>query len=146
MILPDVNLLIYAFNLSAPQHDKAARWWEAQINSGVQIGVCWPVFQAFVRLLTGRHIVEDPYTAEDLFAIADEWWRRPNLELVGPSRETYRLFRELMENQNLSGSAATDALIAAYTLEHRGTLHSNDTDFLRFPGLRVVNPLSGRPR
>ncbi|MEW6277103.1 MAG: hypothetical protein AB1758_00670 [Candidatus Eremiobacterota bacterium] len=41
MILPDANLLIYAFNASAPLHRKAARWWEAQVNNGLPVGVCW---------------------------------------------------------------------------------------------------------
>lgn len=144
MNLPDTNLLIYAFNASAPHHREAAAWWEEEVNSGAPVGVCWPVFQGFIRLLSGRHIVEEPYSAGELFAIAEEWWERPGVRLLSPSQDTYRIFRELMETCSIAGSAATDALIAAFALEHRGRLHSNDTDFLRFPGLKVVNPLSMR--
>jgi len=28
MILPDLNLLLYAYNPHMPQHDAARRWWE----------------------------------------------------------------------------------------------------------------------
>lgn len=34
-----------------------------------------------------------------------------------------------------------DAHLAALTLEHGATLCTNDRDFLRFPGLSVMNPL-----
>lgn len=141
MILPDVNLLVYTFNASAPNHVKSARWWEDVVNSGTVAGVCWPVFQGFVRLLTNRQIVTEPYRAGELFTIAGAWWSRPNVRLLAPTSETYRIFRELMEVHDLSGAASTDALIAAHAIEHDAVLATNDTDFLRFPGLRVENPL-----
>ncbi len=142
MIIPDANVLIYAFNASAPLHKKAAAWWEDQVNASRPIGICWPVFQAFLRLLTSRTIVEKPYTASQLFKIAEEWWERPTVRLLSPSSATYRLFRELMENHSLSGGSGTDALIAAFALEHAGRLISNDTEFLRFSELVVENPFA----
>lgn len=36
----------------------------------------------------------------------------------------------------------TDAQLAALAIEHRATLHSNDTDFARFAGLSWANPLA----
>ncbi len=140
MILPDVNVLIYAYNASAPLHREAVKWWEGHVNDGSSIGVCWPVFQGFVRLLGGRHVVAEPYSAQELFGIADEWWARPSVRLLSATEHTYSYFRRLMETYDLSGSMATDALIAAFALEHRGTLATNDTDFLRFRELSVVNP------
>jgi hypothetical protein len=35
----------------------------------------------------------------------------------------------------------TDAHLAALAIESNATLHTADTDFLRFPGLRWTNPL-----
>lgn len=32
MIIPDVNLLIYAYNDQAPQHLAARAWWENLLN------------------------------------------------------------------------------------------------------------------
>ncbi len=49
-----------------------------------------------------------------------------------------------METYALSGNAATDALIAAFALEHGGRLVTNDTDFFRFEDLTVENPLCDR--
>jgi len=140
MVCPDVNVLVYAFNASAPLHKKAAHWWEDQLNSQRHVGVPWPVFQSFVRLLTGPHVVETPYTAAELFSLAEEWWARPGVSLLSPTPNTYDVFRRLMESYRLGGNVATDALIAAFALEHRARLATNDTDFLRFQELRLENP------
>ena len=112
------------------------------MQSGEQIGIVWPVFQAFIRLLSGRSVVAEPYPVEELFAICDEWWEYTNVILLSPSRETYRIFRELSQEHGLSGSATSDALIAAFALEHKAKLETNDTDFLRFVGLRTGNPFA----
>lgn len=42
------------------------------------------------------------------------------------------------------GRLVTDAQIAATALGHGGVVFSNDLDFGRFPGVRVINPLKGR--
>jgi predicted nucleic acid-binding protein len=41
-----------------------------------------------------------------------------------------------------SGNLTTDAQIAAIAIENRATVFSNDSDFRRFPGLELVNPLA----
>ena len=49
------------------------------------------------------------------------------------------------ENLAVSGSGTklvTDAHIAALAMEHSAELHTNDSDFARFPGLRWRNPLT----
>lgn len=37
----------------------------------------------------------------------------------------------------IAGNMITDAHIAALALETSGTIYSNDTDFLRFPGVKA---------
>lgn len=38
MILPDVNLLVYAYNTDAPWHQQARRWWEICLDGSQR----WP--------------------------------------------------------------------------------------------------------
>lgn len=40
-----------------------------------------------------------------------------------------------------AGNLTTDAQIAAYAIENQGEIHSNDTDFARFTGVKWPNPL-----
>ena len=47
----------------------------------------------------------------------------------------------LFRNSGTGSNLTTDIHLAALALELDATIHSNDTDFLRFPGLKVVNPL-----
>jgi predicted nucleic acid-binding protein len=42
-----------------------------------------------------------------------------------------------------SGALVPDAALAAYAIQNRATLHSNDADFSRFAGLSWKNPLAG---
>jgi hypothetical protein len=49
---------------------------------------------------------------------------------------------ELFEHTGGGGRMVTDTHLAVLALELDATLASNDADFARFPGLRVVNPLA----
>jgi predicted nucleic acid-binding protein len=43
VIIPDVNLLLYAVFTGYPQHSDARGWWEQSINSRAEIGLPHPV-------------------------------------------------------------------------------------------------------
>lgn len=46
----------------------------------------------------------------------------------------------LLREADVRANLTTDAHIAAYAMEHAGTLYSNDGDFARFDGLRWRSP------
>jgi predicted nucleic acid-binding protein len=46
-----------------------------------------------------------------------------------------------LRTEGKGGNLTTDAHLAALAIEARATLHTVDTDFLRFPCLKWVNPL-----
>jgi len=52
MIIPDINLLIYAHNDQAPQHQKAKAWWEGLLNGKMPLGLPWISNSGFIRLMT----------------------------------------------------------------------------------------------
>jgi predicted nucleic acid-binding protein len=83
VIIPDVNLLVYAYNSDAPRHERAKDWWQNAIRSHQAIGMPWAVASPVI----------------------------------------------------------TDAHIAALAVENQAWVHSNDSDFARFPGLRWTDPL-----
>ncbi len=47
----------------------------------------------------------------------------------------------MLTSAGAAGNLTTDAHLAAIAIEHQAELHSTDTDFGRFSGLRWVNPL-----
>ena len=52
MIVPEVNLLVYAHNPDALLHDVARRWWEGLLDGVENVGVPWAVATGFVRVIT----------------------------------------------------------------------------------------------
>ena len=62
---------------------------------------------------------------------------------IEPGRHFERLFFGYLEKLGTAGNLTTDAYLAALTVEHQAELHSTDTDFHRFPGLRWSNPIAG---
>lgn len=52
MILPDANLLLYAYDASSPFHQTSATWWSKTLDGSEIVGISSPVLFAFVRLST----------------------------------------------------------------------------------------------
>ena len=141
MIIPDLNILIYAYNSSAPEHVKAKKWWEHQIGSEELIGIPWVVLLGFFRILSGGRVVENPFRINELFLEVDKWLSYSNVLLLEQNIESYQILKKLMLNLNLSGSSTTDASIAALGLAYKAKIATNDTDFFRFKDLEHFNPL-----
>src|SRR6058998_2427755 len=104
MRIPDLNLLVYAFNSDAPHHEQAASWWEESLNNEERVGIPWLVLVGFIRLLSGRIIVKTPFPVKNLFEIAEDWLALPHVTLLEPTLRTYSVMRKLMESQSLPGS------------------------------------------
>lgn len=141
MTIPDVNLLIYAYDATCPHHRRARIWWEAVLSGGEPVGIPWIVILAFVRLSTHPGLMREPIQVSRAEETVELWLERPGVELLVPQGTTMKRFFSLLREAGFGGNLTTDALIAAHALECGGIIHSSDTDFRRFPGIRWVNPL-----
>jgi toxin-antitoxin system PIN domain toxin len=140
--LPDVNLLLYAFDATAPRHDRARRWLEEQLSGTETVAFTWVVLLAFVRVSTNPRVFEKPFPASDAFDIVDGWLAQPCTTIVDPTDRHLALLQDLLEPFGTAGNLTTDAHLAALAIEHGAELCSSDADFARFPGLRWTDPLS----
>ncbi len=50
MILSDANLLLYAYNTDAPEHDQARQWLEESFSSTNPFGLSWQTITAFITM------------------------------------------------------------------------------------------------
>ena len=141
MIVPDLNLLVYAHSAGAPRHEPARRWWEDLVNGTERVGVPWIVAAGFVRLLTHPNVLSTPAAPEDAVDLMAEWFRSPSVVPLNPGRQHIAIFRNMLAAAGVAANLVTDAHIAALAIEHQAEVHSNDGDFARFPGLRWRNPL-----
>lgn len=141
MIVPDVNLLVYAYDDRSSFHATARRWWEGLLNGTELVGVAWVTTAAFVRLVTHPRVLELPLVPAQALDYVEEWFRIPQVTPINPGREHLGLFRRNLEAAGVGANLVTDAHLAALAMEYQAELHSNDADFGRFPGLRWRNPL-----
>jgi toxin-antitoxin system PIN domain toxin len=143
VIVPDVNLLLYAEIDAFPRHAAARRWWEDVMNGERQVGIAPVCLFGFVRIATNRRVLVDPLPIEDAIGRVQRWLERPHVVFLLPgSRHLETAFR-LLRSLGTGGNLTTDVQIAAHAAEHNGEVFSNDGDFGRFEGIRWVNPLAG---
>jgi toxin-antitoxin system PIN domain toxin len=143
VIVPDLNLLVYAVNTAAPQHARARSWWEAVLAADEAVGVAWTVSLGFLRLTTNRRILPRPLSAEEAISLLDEWLSQPPVRPLEPTERHWGILRGLLHPLGAAGNLTADAHLAALAVEHGATLCSSDNDFSRFPSLRLQNPLAG---
>jgi len=141
MILPDINVLIYAHDESSPHHSQARQWWEQQLNGTHAIGLAWVVLLGFIRLLTNRRVCQNPFTPEEILDIIKTWLELPHVSIIHPSDRHFARLADLIREVGTAGNLTTDAHLAALAMERGLILHTTDADFTRFPGLKWKNPL-----
>lgn len=141
MIVPDINLLVYAYDEASPQHEKARRWWEMALSGAEPIGIPWVVLLGFTRILTHPQICINPVSVGEVRRAVAQWMELPHVRVIQLSNQALELFFDLLEEAGMGGNLATDALIALHAREHSATIYSNDRDFDRFLGIKWVNPL-----
>ncbi len=142
MILPDVNLLIYAHDEASPYHRRAHAWWEGALNREVPVAIAWAVVLGFVRLVTHPAVLAEPLTPETALDFIDTWLTRDHVQVIDPGPRHLEILHRLFAATGVAASLTTDTHLAALAIEHQCELHSNDADFARFPGLRWHNPLA----
>lgn len=142
MILPDVNLLVYAFMEDAPRHGLARTWLEETLDAHTPVGLPWAVSLGFVRIMTHRRVLTVPMPAARAIEVVRSWLTRTHVHVLTPGPQHLGLVARLLEEAGAAGALTTDARLAALAIEHQVELLSTDADFARFSGLRWRNPIA----
>ena len=141
MILPDINLAVYAYNEDAPHHAAAKTWWERCLSETEPLAVAWVVVLGFIRLMSNRRVLARPMSASEAAQHCKSWLLRPNVRIALPGPTHMDILAGLL-SQPIGANLVTDAHLAALAIEHQAELHSNDGDFARFSGLTWRNPVA----
>lgn len=142
MLIPDVNLLVYAYNEDAPPHTVAKAWWEARLSEDEPVGLAWVAMLGFVRIMSNRRVLARPMPLDEAVGHCKAWLAMPNVSIVLPGPSHLDILGSLLAGP-VGSNLVTDAHLAALAIEHQAELQSNDSDFGRFSGLRWRNPISG---
>jgi len=141
-VLLDANILIYAADKRAEQHERAADWMVEHLNGARRVGLPWQSINAFLRVLTHPRASARPLDPRTAWGQVTEWLDAPVAWLPEPGPEYARILGELITTYDIRGNLVPDAALAALALEHGVPLISTDTDFARFRELRWENPLA----
>ncbi len=70
------------------------------------------------------------------------WLSQPIAQVLDSGSQYIEQVLKLLEIVGTAGNLVTDAQIAVVALDHGAVVHTSDTDFIRFPGLRWYNPIT----
>ena len=141
MIVPDLNVLLYAHVDAFPFHSAARAWWEGAVRGTEEIGIPGVVVFGFVRIATNRRVFETPMGVDAATATVERWLSHPHIHLLVPGARHLDLAFGLLRAARTSADLSTDVQIAALAIENGGTVYSHDADFDSFAGLRRVDPV-----
>jgi len=144
MLIPDVNILVYAYNVDATHHQMARKWWESSLQQPRPVGLPWATSIGFIRIATHRHILSRPLQVATAIGHVRNWLNHPQVQIVAPGDHHGEILFELLTKVGTAGNLTSDAHLAAIAIEYQAELVSTDADFARFPGLRWFNPLAVR--
>ena len=141
MILPDVNVLVYAFREGAPNHQRYAEWLGGLVRDRTELMLVDHVLVGFVRIVTHGRIMDPPSTPDRALAFVEALRRSGNARRIEDPDSVWRRLRVLADSDpQLRANIVPDAYLAAVALSHNATLASRNRGFARFPGLRWFDP------
>ena len=141
MILPDVNVLVYAHREDAPDHAAYRGWLESVINGAQAYGMCDLVLSGFLRVVTHPRIFDQPSGLDQALAFVADIRNQPNCVPVRPGPRHWSIFEHLCRTANVKGNLVPDAYLAALAIESGSEWITTDRDYSRFPGLSWRHPL-----
>jgi toxin-antitoxin system PIN domain toxin len=147
MFVVDTNVLVYAADESAPEHDRCRLLLEGWRRRNGAWYLTWGICYEFLRIVTHPRVLRQPWTmaaAVQFLAAVEE---SPALGFLTPTDRHARVLADVVsEVPALSGNIVHDAHTAVLMREHGiRRICTRDTDFHRFPFLEPVDPLNAEP-
>jgi hypothetical protein len=140
MILPDVNVLIYAFRKEVPQYTVCRNWLDGVVLGDERFGLSPLTLAAVIRVTTNPRSYPYPSSFEAAFGFCEDLLGQPHCQVVEPRERHWEIFKRLCIETNTKGSTVTDAWYAALAIEWGCEWITLDRDYARFPSLRWKLP------
>ena len=140
MILPDVNVLLYAFRRDSPRHAEYREWLEGVVNAPAAYGIAPQVLASVIRISTHARIFAQPSALEEAIEFCRILHTPENCTVVQPGERHWDIFVDLCAKGGATGNLVQDAWFAALAMESGCEWVTTDRDYSRFPGLRWRPP------
>ena len=145
IVLPDVNVLVYAFRRESSLHERYAAWLADLLRGADEVGVTEGSLTGFLRIVTNPRIYADPAPTSDALLFVDAVRLARRRRWVGVTDAVWKSFSGLVDSDpQVRGNLLPDAWLAALALAHGCRIATADRGFARFGGLDWFDP--ARPR
>lgn len=140
MILPDVNVLLYAFRSDSREHKQYRAWLESIVNGPSAYGISPQVLASMVRIATHPRIFAQPSSLDAALQFANVVLEQPHCTIVQPGPRHWDIFSRISRQSRAAGNLVQDAWFAALAIEWGCEWITTDRDYARFDGLRWRAP------
>ncbi|MBK8077699.1 MAG: type II toxin-antitoxin system VapC family toxin [Kineosporiaceae bacterium] len=142
MLVPDVNLLLYAHRGEASDHERYRGWLQDLVTGSTPFGMSELVLSGFLRITTNTRVFRTPSTSDSALAFVAAIVESPRCVRLRPGPRNLQIFTDLCRTVQATGNVVPDAYHAALAIEHGCTWITADRGFARFPGLRWSSPFA----
>jgi uncharacterized protein len=142
VIILDSNILLYTYSQTSPFHDAASAWLEQAMERREDLGLPWITILGFVRLAANPKAFGRYATTVQAIGVIEELTEQSNVQVITPGPAHLRILARILKEAQVTRSLVSDAHLAALAIEHNATICTNDRDFTRFPGLKILNPVA----
>lgn len=143
MILPDVNVLVYAYRREAEEHEAYAAWITRLVAGQDELALVDHCLVGFLRIVTNPRILADPAPISDALAFVDRLRNARRGYPIAASTATWAVFAaHVAQDRGIRGNLVPDAYLAALAASHGCRLATADRGFARFPDLKFFNPVA----
>jgi toxin-antitoxin system PIN domain toxin len=138
VILPDVNVLIYAFRADSARHFVCKPWLDKIVLGDSQFGLSPLALSAVARISTNSRIFKEPSSLEEVFAFCDNLLAALPAGKPGPRH--WSIFTRICLEAGVDGPRIFDAWFAGLAIEHGCAWITYDRDYARFSELDWREP------
>lgn len=144
MFVVDTNVLLYAANADAPEHEVCLELLESWRVQPTPWYTTWGILYEFLRVATHPRVFERPWNARDAWRYVEALLASPGLRVLSETERHAQIAAEvLLRVPGLAGNLLFDARTAVLMSEHGvRRIYTRDADFHRFSFLEVLDPLA----
>jgi len=141
VVLPDVNVLVYAPRRDSVHHEACRRFVESMLASDQAYGISDLVVSGFLRIVTHPRVFNPPSSLDAALAFASELLTPEHAVRIAPGPRHWEIFDRVCRDADAKGNLIADAYLAALAIESGCDWITTDGDFARFRGLSWRRPL-----
>lgn len=140
----DTNILLYAVNADADEHEMAVDFLRHGGRSADQWYFTEGILYEFMRVSTHPKVFEKPLSWKASLQFLRPFIVSPNFKILTAEDGHWTLLEEVLGGLMYpAGNLFFDIRTVVLMQEHGiREIYTTDTDFLQFSGIKVINPIS----